>query len=90
MKWFFLFYTKKIERQIGVVFFRIMSERDFNFTQLQVSSVSSTEEEQKQPPEVFFKKGVKDILTKFTGKNLRQSLRPATLLKERLCTGVFL
>ena len=61
MKWFFLFYTKKIERQIGVVFFRIMSERDFNFMQLQVSSVSSTEEEQKQPPEVFIKKGVQDI-----------------------------
>ena len=47
---------------------------------------------QKQPPEVFCKKGVLGNFTKFTGKNLRQSLffnnvaslRPVTLLKKRL------
>ena len=47
---------------------------------------------QKQPPEVFYKKGVLRNFTKFTGKHLCQSLsfnkvadlRPATLLKKRL------
>ena len=47
---------------------------------------------QKQPPEVFYKKGVLKNFTKFTGKHLCQSLffnkvaglRPATLLKKRL------
>ena len=47
---------------------------------------------QKQPPEVFYKKGVLRKLSKFTGKHLCQSLffnkaaglRPATLLKKRL------
>ena len=58
--------------------------------QLEVSVVSSTKEEQKQLPEVFVKKGVKDIFTKYTGKHFCQSLRPAILLKEGLCTGVFL
>ena len=45
----------------------------------------------KQPPEVFWKKGVLKNFTKFTGKNLCQNLffnkvaglRPATLLKKR-------
>ena len=49
-------------------------------------------------PEVFCKKGVLKYLAKFTGKYLCQSLffnevpglRLATLLKKRLCTGVFL
>ena len=47
---------------------------------------------QKQPPEVFCKKGVLGTFAKFTGKHLCQSLifnkvaglRPATLLKKRL------
>ena len=47
---------------------------------------------QKQPPEVFFKKGVLRIFTKFIGKHLCQRLffnkvagpRPATLLKKSL------
>ena len=47
---------------------------------------------QKQPPEVFYKKGVLENFAKFTGKHLSQSLfckevaalRRATLLKERL------
>ena len=46
---------------------------------------------QNQPPEVFCKKGVLRIFSKFTGKHLCQSpffnkvaaLRPATLLKKR-------
>ena len=47
---------------------------------------------QKQPPEVFYKKGVIRNVAKFTGKHLCQSLsfnkvaalRPASLLKKRL------
>ena len=47
---------------------------------------------QKQPPEVFYKKGVLENFTKFTEKHQCQSLffnkvvnhRPATLLKKRL------
>ena len=44
---------------------------------------------QKQPPEVFCKKGVLRNFAKFTGKHLCQSLfliklRPATLLKKKL------
>ena len=47
---------------------------------------------QKQPPEVFYKKGVLKNFAKFTGKSLHQSLffnkvvgfRPETLLKKRL------
>ena len=47
---------------------------------------------QKQPPGVFYKKSVLKNFTKFTGKDLCQSLffdkvaglRPATLLKKRL------
>ena len=51
-------------------------------------------------PEVFYKKGVKKRVgnfAKFAGKQLCQSffnkaagLRPATLLKKRLCHGAFL
>ena len=48
--------------------------------------------EQKQPPEVFYKKGVLRNFTNFIGKHLRQSLffnkvaglSPATLLKKSL------
>ena len=48
--------------------------------------------------EVFCKKGVLKDFTKFTEKHLCQSLflnkfaglRPITLLKKRLCTGIFL
>ena len=47
---------------------------------------------QKQPPELFYEKGVLRNLTKFTRKHLCQSLffnkvaglRPATLLKKRI------
>ena len=47
---------------------------------------------QKQPPKVFYKKGVLRNFTKLTGKHLRHSLffnkvaalSPATLLKKRL------
>ena len=47
---------------------------------------------QKQPPDVFYKKGVLKNFAKFTGKRLCQSLffnrvsglRPATSLKKRL------
>ena len=47
---------------------------------------------EKQPPEVFCKKGVSKNFTKFTGKHLCQSLflnkvadlRPETLLRKRL------
>ena len=45
---------------------------------------------QKQPPEVFYKKGVPRNFTKFIGKyqslffNQVKVLRPATLLKKRL------
>ena len=53
---------------------------------------------QKQPPEVFYEKGVLWNFTKFTGKHLCQSvvfnkaawLRPATLLKKRLWHRCFL
>ena len=53
---------------------------------------------QKQPPEVFCKKGVFGNFAKFTGKHLCQrlffnkvaGLRPATLLKRDSGTGVFL
>ena len=38
----------------------------------------------KQPLEVFFKKFVLEIFTKFTEKHLCQSLSPANLLKKRL------
>ena len=46
---------------------------------------------QKQPPEVFFEKGVLRNFAKFTGKNLCKSLffnkfaglRPSLLLKKR-------
>ena len=49
----------------------------------------------KQPPEVFYKKGVLKNFTKLTGKHLRQSLffnkdvglTRATLLKKRLNLG---
>ena len=52
---------------------------------------------QKQPPEVFYKRSVLRYFTKFTGKHLCQSLffnkvaglRPATLLKKRLCYRCF-
>ena len=43
----------------------------------------------KQPPEVFYEKGVLRNFTKFTGKPLCQS-RPATLLKKRLWHRCFL
>ena len=39
--------------------------------------------------EVFCKKGELNIFTKFTGKHLGQSFRPATLLKERLWRRCF-
>ena len=47
---------------------------------------------QKQPPEVFYKKGVLENSVKFTGRHMRRSLlfnkvaglRLATLLKKRL------
>ena len=50
-----------------------------------------TSQKQKQPPEVFYKKGVLINFTKFTGKQLCQGLflnknaglRPATLFKKR-------
>ena len=41
-------------------------------------------------PEVFCKNGVIKHFSKFTGKHLCQSLRPATLLKKDSGTGVFL
>ena len=40
-------------------------------------------------PEVFWKKGVLRNFAKFTGKNLCQSLRPATLLKKEPLAQVF-
>ena len=53
---------------------------------------NSNNQRQKEPPEVFYKKGVLRYLTKFTRKHLCQSLifnkvagiRPATVLKKRL------
>ena len=46
---------------------------------------------QKQPPGVFHEKGVLRNFTKFIGKHLCQSLRPAALLKKRHSgTEVFL
>ena len=58
----------------------------------------SSDVEQGQPPEVFYKKNVLKNFTKFTGNQLCQSLffnkiaglRPTTLLKKRLMTGFFL
>ena len=52
---------------------------------------------QKQPPEVFYKKGALKNFAKFTGNHLCQSLffnkvaglRPATLFKKRLCHRCF-
>ena len=52
---------------------------------------------QKQPPEVFYKKGVLKNFAKSTGKHLPQSfffnkvadLRPATLFKKRLWQKYF-
>ena len=52
---------------------------------------------QKQPPEVFYKKGIFKNFTKFTRKHLCQSLffnkaadfRTATLLKKRLSDRCF-
>ena len=56
-----------------------------------------THKQQKQPPQVFYKKGVLKNFAKFTGKHLCQGLfsnkvgglRPATLLKKRLWHGCF-
>ena len=53
---------------------------------------AAASEKLKQPPEVFYKKGVLKNFTKFTGKHLFQSLffnkvaelRPAALLKKTL------
>ena len=53
---------------------------------------------QKQPPEVFYKKGVHRNFSKLTGKHLCQSLffnkvagfKPASLLKRDSGRGVFL
>ena len=58
----------------------------------QVQKAIATLQQQKHPPEVFYKKSVLENLVKFTGKNLCQSLffdkfaglRPETLLKKRL------
>ena len=52
---------------------------------------------QKQPPQVFYKKGILNNFTKFTGKRLCQGLflhkiaglRPAALLKKRLWNRFF-
>ena len=53
---------------------------------------------QKQPPEVFYKKGVLRNFIKFTGKHLRQSLflnkkaselRPAFVFKKNALAQVF-
>ena len=45
-------------------------------------------EQQKQPPEVFCKKGVLRNFVKFTGKHLRQSLRlqPCNFIKKEAFT----
>ena len=63
----------------------------FNFTVL-LHFIQVQQIHQKQPPEVFYKKGVFRNFAKFTGKHLCQSfffnkvadLRPATLLKKKL------
>ena len=60
-----------------------------NVSETEISSRSSR-------PGVLCKKGALRNFSKFTGKHLCQSLffnkvaglRPATLLKKRLCTGV--
>ena len=55
--------------------------------------INNTLEEQKQPPDVLYKKAVLKNFTIFTGKHLYWSLfliRPATLLKWYSNTGVFL
>ena len=48
-------------------------------------------EQQKQPPEVFCKKGVLRNFVKFTGKHLRQSLRlqPCNFIKKEALAQVF-
>ena len=51
--------------------------------------VSLNSNGEKQPPEVFWNKSVLRNFTKFKGKHLCQSLRPAALLKKRLWDKCF-
>ena len=46
--------------------------------------ISCLYERKKQPPGFSVRKGILRNFSKFTGKHLCQSLRPATLLKKRL------
>ena len=67
------------------------------FLEMVYQNLCPQSEVQKQPPEVFCKKGVLRNFAKFTGKHLCQSFffnkvsgpRTATLLKKRLWRSVF-
>ena len=83
------FYTPwKHEKTSGFVIFLRSNWKD----QWHEMGQKTYQKIQKQPPEVFFKKGVLRSCAKFTGKHMCQSfslnkdagLRPATLLKKRL------
>ena len=63
-----------------------------------LASFRITDLVQKQPPELFYKKGVLKIFAKFTGKHLcrcfffgkMEGLSPATVLKKNSNTVIFL
>ena len=62
-----------------------MSEKDFNFNAItRFQAYRNRGENRGSLWRSSLKKGVLEIFTKFTGKYLWQSLRPANLLKERL------
>ena len=58
-------------------------EEELILVKLNLWSLSLTKDRSSRP-EVFYKKGVLRNFTKLTGKQLCQSLRPATLSKKRL------
>ena len=70
----------------------------FHQTMIILASTTACYHSQKQPPEVFYKKGFLKNIAKFTGKQLCQSfyfnnaagLRPAALLKKDSGTVIFL
>ena len=79
----------------------LIHKNSLNYLLVHINKCSSNGislKHEKQPPEVFYKKGVLTNFAKFPGKYLCHSLffnkvaglRPTILLKKRLCTGVFL
>ena len=60
-------------------------KKTFNFKMININSCSY----KSSRPEVFCRKGVLRNFAKFTERYLRQSLRPATLLKKRVWHSCF-